>query len=147
MWTRFVAAVAFAPLAGVSIAALLRYPLGSIDANFWGVAGGLTLSILAAVLTMLGLGSLFGKAGLAVGALLALLVGNPLSGLASAPEMLPGGWGTVGQLLPQGAAATLLRSTAYFSGAGAGTAILVLTCWASVGAGLIVVAGLRRTRT
>src|SRR4029450_12986888 len=105
--------------------ALLRYVFGSIDQNLWGVAAGLTLGLLAAGLSMLGLGalvgrgglglggvrpcgllaaglsmlglgSLFGRGGLALGALLALLLGNPLSGLTSAPEMLPGGWGTVG---------------------------------------------------
>ncbi len=48
-----------------------------------------------------------------------LAAGQPLSGLTSAPEMLPAGWGQLGQLLPQGATATLLRSTAYFGGAGA----------------------------
>ncbi len=41
VWTRFTAAVVFAGLAGCTIAALLRYMFGSIDANFWGVAGGL----------------------------------------------------------------------------------------------------------
>ena len=89
-------------MAGVSVAALLRYVLGSIDANFWGVAGGLTLGIAAALLFMLGLGSLFGRTGLAVGAALAVLVGNPLSGLTSAPELLPAGWGALGQLAAAG---------------------------------------------
>ncbi|MGE0214739.1 ABC transporter permease [Mycolicibacterium sp.] len=140
------AAVAFAPVAGVTIAALLRYPLGSIDENFWRVAGALTLGIGAAVLFLLGLGSLFGKAGLAVGALLALLVGNPLSGLASAPEMLPAGWGQLGQLLPQGATATLLRSTTAFGGAGATAPVAVLMCWVLAGAALIAVAALRHRK-
>jgi hypothetical protein len=146
VWTRFVAAIAFAPVAGISVAALLRYVFGSIDANFWGVAAGLTLGILAALLLMLGLGSLFGRVGLIVGGLVALLLGNPLSGLASAPEMLPSGWGAFGQLLPQGATATVLRSTAYFSGAGATTAIVVLTCWAAAGAALVVFAAVRKPR-
>jgi hypothetical protein len=146
VWTRFVAAIAFAPVAGISVAALLRYVFGSIDANFWGVAAGLTLGILAALLFMLGLGSLFGRVGLIVGGLVALLLGNPLSGLASAPEMLPSGWGAFGQLLPQGATATVLRSTAYFSGAGATTAIVVLTCWAAAGAALVVFAAVRKPR-
>ena len=122
VWTRLAAVVVFAPVAGWTIAALLRYVFGSIDQNFWGVAAGLTLGILAAGLSMLGLGSLFGRVGLAMGALLALLLGNPLSGLNSAPELLPSGWGELGQWLPQGANATLLRSTAFFSGAGATTA-------------------------
>ncbi|HEX2400476.1 MAG TPA: ABC transporter permease, partial [Mycobacterium sp.] len=147
VWTRLVAAVVFAAGAGVTIAALLRYVFGSIDQNLWGVAVGLTLGLLAAGLSMLGLGSLFGRGGLAVGALLALLLGNPLSGLTSAPEMLPSGWGTVGQWLPQGATATLLRSTAFFDGAGAATAIAALTCWAVTGAALVVIAAVRQGRS
>lgn len=144
VWTRFAAAVAFSCVAGITIAALLRYVLGSIDQNFWGVAAGLSLGVAAALLFMLGLGSLFGRVGLAVGAVLALLVGNPLSGLSTAPELLPSGWGQLGQWLPQGATATLLRSTAAFGGAGASTAVVVLTCWAVAGATLVVLAALRR---
>ena len=144
IWLRFGAVVVFAGVMGVTTAALLRYPLGSVDQNFWGVAGGLTLGIAAALLFVLGLGSLFGRTGLAIGAGLAVLVGNPLSGLTSAPEMLPAGWGTLGQLLPQGATATLLRSTAYFGGSGATSAILVLSCWAIAGTALIAAAAARR---
>ncbi|MGX9789337.1 ABC transporter permease [Mycobacterium sp. MMS18-G62] len=146
VWTRFTAVVVFAGVAGWTIAALLRYVFGSIDQNFWGVAGGLTLGVLAAGLSMLGLGSLFGRIGLAIGALLALLLGNPLSGLNSAPEMLPSGWGRLGQWLPQGANATLLRSTAFFDGAGATTAIVVLSCWALAGVTLIAIAAVRQRR-
>lgn len=147
VWTRFIAAVVFAAGAGLTIAALLRYVFGSIDQSIWRVAAGLTLGLLAAGLFMLGLGSLFGRVGLAIGALLALLLGNPLSGLNSAPEMLPSGWGALGQWLPQGATATLLRSTAFFDGAGATTAILVLTCWTVAGATLIVFAAVRQRRS
>jgi hypothetical protein len=143
-WIRFGAIVVFAVLAGIAIAAVLRYVLGSIDQNFWGVAGGLTLGALAAGLPVLGLSSLFGRVGLIVGALLSLLVGNPLAGLSSAPQMLPSGWGEFGQLLPQGANATLLRSTAFFDGAGAGSAIAVLACWAFAGAVLVGIAASRR---
>jgi hypothetical protein len=147
VWTRFTATVVFAGVAGATITALLRYVFGAIDQNLLGVAAGLTLGILAAGLTMLGLGSLFGRVGLALGALLALLVGNPLSGLNSAPEMLPSGWGELGQWLPQGATATLLRSTAFFDGAGSTMPILILTCWAAAGVALIVLAALRQRAT
>jgi hypothetical protein len=146
VWTRLAAVLVFAPLAGYTVAALLRYVFGSIEDNLAGVGAGLTLGVLAAGLAVLGLGSLFGRAGLALGALLAVLVGNPLSGLTSAPEMLPAGWGQFGQWLPQGATATLLRSTAYFSGHGATAAIVVLTCWAVAGTALVVVAALRRPK-
>jgi hypothetical protein len=144
VWTRLVAAVVFAAGAGLTIAALLFYVFGSIDRNLWGVAAGLTLGLLAAGLSMLGLGSLFGRAGLVAGGVLAMVVGNPLSGLTSAPEMLPAGWGTLGQWLPQGATATLLRSTAFFDGAGAATAIAVLICWVIAGTTLTVIAAVRQ---
>jgi hypothetical protein len=147
VWTRFAAVVVFAGVAGVTVAALFRFVFGSIDANFWGVAGGLTLGVLAAGLSMLGLGSLFGRAGLAAGGLIALLLGNPLSGLTSAPEILPSGWGAFGQWLPQGANATLLRSTAFFDGAGAGMAIAVLVGWALAGVTLIVSAATRNSKS
>lgn len=143
IWTRVTAMVVFSGVSAVTIAALLRFVLGSIDQNFWAVTAGLTLGVLAAGLTIMGLGSVFGRAGLIVGALLALLVGNPLSGLNSAPEMLPGGWGQLGQWLPQGANASLLRSTAFFDGAGGAMPIIVLACWVVVGAALMVIAGLR----
>jgi hypothetical protein len=144
VWTRLVATIVFSGVAGITIAALLHYVFGSIETNLWGVAAGLTLGIGAAGLLMLGMGSLFGKVGLGLGAALALLVGNPLSGLTSAPEMLPSGWGLAGQLLPQGANATLLRSTAYFGGSGAALAILVLSCWVIVGAALVITAAVRQ---
>lgn len=148
VWTRLAAAVVFSGVAAWTITALLYYVLGSFDQNFWGVTAGLTLGLLACGLPILGLGSLFGRVGLACGAALALLVGNPLSGLNSAPEMLPRGWGEVGQLFPQGATATMLRSTAFFGGAGATSAIVVAICWAAVGAVLVALAALReRART
>ncbi|BBZ62927.1 ABC transporter permease [Mycolicibacterium monacense] len=148
VWTRLAAAIVFSGVAAWTITALLYYVLGSFDQNFWGVTAGLTLGLLACGLPILGLGSLFGRVGLACGAALALLVGNPLSGLNSAPEMLPRGWGEVGQLFPQGATATLLRSTAFFGGAGATSAIVVAICWAVAGAVLIALAALReRART
>lgn len=146
VWTRFTATVVFSAMAGVSVAALLKYVFGSIDANFWGVAAGLTLGVMAMALVILGLGSLFGRAGMIGGAVLAMLLGNPLSGLNSAPELLPRGWGQLGQLLPQGANGTLLRSMAFFDGAGGGLPIIVLTCWSLLGIVLILIASARQQK-
>lgn len=147
VWLRLGATVAFAAVAAVVIAALLRYVFGSIDSAFWAVTAGLFVGILATALAMLGLGSLFGRIGLAIGAGVAILLGNPLSAMGGAPELLPGGWGAFGQLLPQGATATLLRSTAYFPAVDSSTAlgaIIVLACWAMAGLLATVVAGIRQ---
>ncbi|MEV0297498.1 hypothetical protein [Nocardia sp. NPDC050710] len=75
-----------------------------------------------------------------------MLIGNPLSGTATAPEMLPGWSGTLGQLLPPGAGGRLLRSTAFFDGRVATHAVTVLVCWLSLGVALCLVSGLRAGR-
>ena len=82
---------------------------------------------------MVGLHSLFGTAGLGIGALVMVFIGNPFSAAATAPELLPEPVGGLGQLLPPGAGANLLRSTGFFDGAGAGEHIAVLAIWAVLG--------------
>ena len=70
-----------------------------------------------------GLSAVLGRAGIALGAVVVFVLGNPLSGLATAPELLPQPWGALGQFLPPGAGATLLRSAGYFDWAGAGQSV------------------------
>ncbi len=144
---RVTAATSFAVVAGFVIAAILEFWFGSIDGSFVRVGLGLSLGIGAISLLLLGLEALFGKAGFGLGAAGVVLLGNPLSGLTSAPELLPSGWGALGQLLPPGANATLLRSDAYFGGAGAARPVLVLSSWVALGLVLVAVAALRKRRT
>ena len=99
---------------------------------------------LAIAGTITGLGAVLDRAGPALGAVLVFLVGNALSGVASAPELLPQPWGEFGQWLPIGAGGTLLRSVAYFDGNGGLIAAGVLSAYALVGL-VLVVAGRRGT--
>jgi hypothetical protein len=94
----------------------------------------------------MGLAALLGRAGAALGALLMVLVGNPLSGVSSAPELLPEPAGAIGQLLPPGAGGSLLRSTAFFDGAAASGPLVVLAAWIAIGLVAAVAAALRRRR-
>ncbi len=93
--------------------------------------------------TIVGLAAVIGRPGIGLGALTMLLIGNPFSAATSAPELLPQPWGTLGQLLPPGAAASLLRSVAYFDGAGAAGPLAVLLVWAAAGLALLGVGALR----
>jgi hypothetical protein len=77
--------------------------------------------------------------GIALGAVIAFALGNPFAGATSAPELLPRPWGTIGQWLPPGAGATLLRAVEYFHGARAGGPWGVLAAWAGGGIALIMV--------
>jgi hypothetical protein len=143
---RVTGALAFAVAGGLALTAILQFWFGSLDGSYLANSGAVALSIAATSLTLLGLESLLGYAGFGLGAVIMMLIGNPLSGSASAPEMLPGWSGTLGQLLPPGAGAQLLRSTAFFDGAGAAHAVIVLTSWLVFGVGLCLVGGLRARR-
>jgi hypothetical protein len=77
---------------------------------------------------------IFGIAGTAIGAVLFLVIGNPASGGSSAPELLPGFWRTLSQILPPGAAVTSMRDVVYFDGHGSSHALIVLAGYAVLGA-------------
>src|SRR5690606_6118738 len=96
--------------------------------------------------TVAGLGTVIGRAGIGIAALVMLLIGNPFSAATSAPELLPQPWGTIGQLLPPGAAASLIRSVAFFDWAGAQGPLLVLVGWAVLALVLLGVGVLRDSR-
>ncbi|MFC6162017.1 hypothetical protein [Kribbella jiaozuonensis] len=141
---RMVGAIVFSITGGLALAAVLQYWLGSFEGSYLGNAGVIAMSIGAISLTLLGLEWLIGTAGLALGGATMMLLGNPLSGMTSAPEMLPNGWSTLGQLLPPGAAGTALRSVSFFDGAGAARPLVVLACWLLLG---VVLCGLGAMRT
>ena len=143
---RMIGAVAFAITGGLALAAVLQYWLGSLEGSYLGNAGVIAMSIAAISLTLLGLEWLLGTAGLALGSAVMMLLGNPLSGMTSAPEMLPSGWGALGQLLPPGAAGTALRSVSFFDGAGAARPLVVLTCWLVAGLGLCALGAMNARR-
>jgi hypothetical protein len=123
-----------AVLIGGALAAILTFWLGATDgANYWLLTLALAAGVLATSLILLGLSAIAGRIGLGIGVAALVLIAAPLSGLSSAPEWLPDPWGDLGQLLPPGASATLLRSTAFFDGHGAGQAMIVLAVWALAG--------------
>ncbi|WP_020389525.1 hypothetical protein [Kribbella catacumbae] len=140
---RVAGAITSAITGALALAAVLQFWLGSFEGSYVANASVIALSIGAISLTLLGLEWLLGTAGLGLGAAIMMLLGNPLSGLTSAPEMLPSGWGALGQLLPPGAAGTALRSVSFFDGAGSGGSFLVLGCWLVLGLGLCGLGALR----
>ncbi|ULR49091.1 ABC transporter permease [Streptomyces deccanensis] len=141
------ALVGAAALVGTAAAALADSWLGVLGGHWWAEAGVLSLATLAVGATVAGLAALLGRAGLGLGALLIVFLGNPFAGASSAPQMLPEPVGALGQLLPPGAGASLLRSVSFFDGAGALTPALVLTAWAGLGLTAVLLGDLRGRRT
>ncbi|GAA4229373.1 membrane protein [Actinomadura meridiana] len=135
--------VLFAALGGAGVAGVAQNWLSLLPGPYPAVAGVMALTILAVTGTVVGLAAAIGRPGIAVGGLMFLLLGNPLSAATSAPELLPQPWGDIGQFLPPGAAVTLLRSTAFFDGAGAAGPLVILAAWTVGGLALQTVGGLR----
>jgi hypothetical protein len=146
--TRVASALVLAALGGLTATAILQFGFGSFDGSFWLTSLAVSAGIAAIGCTVLGLGTMLGYPGVLLTAVLMLFVANPLSGLANGPGWLSQPWGSIGQLLPVGAAGSAVRSAAYFGGAGATTSWLVLVGWLAAGLLLAGVGGLRhRSRT
>ncbi|MFD0718919.1 ABC transporter permease [Streptomyces globosus] len=128
---------------GLAVAGILQFRFGSLEGPYAANAAAVALAVAAVSLSLIGLESVLGYAGFGIGSAVMVLVGNPLSGASTAPEMLPGWPGGLGRLLPPGAGAHLLRSTAFFDGRGAAPAAMVLAAWLALGATLCLAAALR----
>lgn len=135
--------IGFAALGGIAVASVLTYWFGSIESGMWTVAGAMALGIAALALPLAGLQKMFGAKGFTIGAMAMMFLGNPLAGIATTAAWLPDGLGAFGQILPPGATGTLVRSTAYFDGAGGATAALTLVAWVVVGAVLYALGAVR----
>jgi hypothetical protein len=122
--------------------------LGILEGPWLVNAGVVSLAVMATASAVAGFNALIGPAGFGLAALLFVFVGNPWSGIGSAPELLPKAAGFIGQLFPSGAASQLLRDTAFFDGAAAGAKVAVLLAWIVLGVGAIMAgATLQRRRT
>lgn len=135
--------LAVSVVAGFAATAILQFGFGALEGDYLLTSTAVAAGIAAVSATVLGLGSLLGVAGIGLGAVLMLFVANPLSGLAAGAAWLPQPWGLLGQYLPIGAAGTAMRSAAYFAGAGATSAWIVLAAW-TVGGLLLTLVAPRR---
>ncbi|MEU5230178.1 ABC transporter permease [Streptomyces anulatus] len=129
-----------AALVGLAATAVAHSWLGVVTGDWWTEAGVLALTVLAIGSAVAGLAALFGPRGIGLGALLMVLLGNPFSGVTSAPELLPEPVGAIGQWLPPGAGGSLLRSVAFFDGSAAGAAVLTLSLWTLFGLAAVLFA-------
>jgi hypothetical protein len=138
-WRRLGAVLAYGVVGGLGLAGILEGWFHVLQGSFWINAGAIGLGIAATAALIAGLSALIGRAGIALGAVITMLIGNPLSALTLPKEFLPTPWGDVGQWLVPGASGTLLRNISYFPSADALFPWLVLAGWALAGAVLIAV--------
>jgi len=138
-WTQLAGVLSAAIVLGAVVAGLLHW-YGVLDGNWFLDAGAMAMVIGAMSTALLGLLLAGGLPAFGLGIATFLLLGNPLSGMATAPEFLAEPWQTIGAWLPVGAGGQLLRSTAYFDGAGSGPHLIVLGVWFLLGLALLAIA-------
>ena len=138
-WRQLIALVAVSAAAALGVYLIAQGWLGALPHHGFADWGALALTVLALSSATAGLIALLGAGGLGIAAALFVFVGNPFSGVTSAPQMLPGAVNHLGQWLPPGAGANLLRSTSYFDGNAAAGHVGVLLTWIIAGFAAIAI--------
>jgi hypothetical protein len=138
-WRQLLALTIVSAAAGLGTYLIAQGFLGALPHEPIATWASLSLLLLAVSATTAGLIALIGAAGLGISAALMIFVGNAFSGVTSAPQLLPTAADRIGQWLPPGAGAGLLRSTAYFHGHGAAGHLIVLVGWSVLGLAAIFV--------
>ena len=133
-WRRFATATLYAVIAGALTALILSTWFGFIPGDFATLWAAFGATYLATASFMIGMGALLvPAAGLGLGAVATMFIGNPISGASMPSAFLPGAWGQIGQMMVPGASSTLLRSIAYFPEAATSGQWLVLGSWIAFG--------------
>ncbi|THG30650.1 ABC transporter permease [Naasia lichenicola] len=143
---RLVALAIYVIAAGAVAGGILQGWLGILQGDVLVNMAALALAFLSIGGTIVGVAALVGRAGIAIGPVLFLLIGNPISSSNSPVQFLPEPWGAVGQYLPPGAGATLLRDLSYFPKADTAFPWTVLAVWAAAGVLLALVGHFRSRR-
>lgn len=133
-WRRFATATLYAVIGGALTALILSTWFGFIPGDFATLWAAFGATYLATAFFIVGVGALSSPLiGLAVGAVITMFIGNPISGATMPSVFLSGAWGQIGQMMVPGASSTLLRSIAYFPEAATSDQWLVLGSWIAFG--------------
>ena len=125
--------VGTAVVGGLGAYVLAQCFLGALPHQPLETWAALSLTVLAICAPTAALLSIAGPLGIGLSAALMVFIGNPFSGVTSAPQLLPSAVDHIGQLLPPGAGAGLVRDTAYFNGSDSATHLTVLALWSAFG--------------
>ncbi|MCW3492467.1 hypothetical protein [Microbacterium sp. SSM24] len=126
---RLVGLVVFGAAAGALITLVMQTWFGMLTGDWLLNATVIALGVSATSALIVGLAAVMGPPGIAVGAVITMLIANPIAAAAQPPQFLPEPWGAIGQFFVPGASATLLRSVMYFPDAATAVQWTVLACW------------------
>jgi hypothetical protein len=138
---------AFAVAGGLVSMLIVRVAMDALPGPYLGLAAVAALAIAATAFAATVIMRLAGPPGILLSFLVFLMLANPASGAASAPELLPDPWRVGGQFLPAGAGATGLRNVAYFDGAALTRPLVVLLVFVAASAALLLATAAGRSRS
>lgn len=133
VWRRLLTTALYGVGAGAVIVAITQGWFGILQGAVLPNIAAATMAVLAVSALIVGLTSIIGPAGIGVGAILTMFVGNQISGAVQPWQFLPEPWGVVGQFFAPGAGSTLMRNLSYFPEASTAQAWWVLAAWIAAG--------------
>ncbi|MFF1878534.1 ABC transporter permease [Leifsonia sp. NPDC058230] len=133
VWRRLMSVTVYGLAGGFAVVGIMQGWFGVLQGDFWINGLAVSLAMFATAAFIVGMSAVLGRVGIAVGAIVTILIGNPLSSAAQPLQFTVAPWGAIGQWFVPGASGTLVRDLSYFPDANATFAWLVLAGWAMVG--------------
>lgn len=125
--------LAFAVLAGFAAMGTAEWIAGDYGSGLWTAVGLVTLAAAAVGAVVAGLVRLLGAPGIALAALVVVLLDLVSSGGPVGSRLLPDFYRALAPWMPAGPLYDALRGALYFDGAGVGGPLLVLFGWLAAG--------------
>ncbi len=133
VWRRLAGVIVYSIIAGVGVVSVMQGWFGVLEGSFLANTAAVSLAMAATGAFIVGANALIGTAGIPLGSVVTMLIGNPLSSASAPVQFMAQPWGQVGQYFVPGASATLIRDLSYFPSADATMPWLVLTAWTVLG--------------
>lgn len=146
VWHRLTAVAVFAAATSIVLTLVMQSWFEYLQGDFWLNVLAISMSILATGMFIVGCATLLGNPGVGVGAVVTMLVGNPLSAAAMPWQFIVEPWGAVGQFMVPGASNWLLRSLSYFPEANNAQQWWTLAGWVVLGIVLALIGAVIRGR-
>ena len=142
--TQALVVVAYAIVAAPVAMGLATWIAGDYGSGFWAATALITLASAAIGAVVAGAAALLGRPGVALAALVAVLLDLVCSGGPIGSQLLPDAYRWLAPGMPAGQLYSAIRGALYFDGAGVGEPVLVLAAWLVGGVALMAMGRLAR---
>ena len=144
--SRLLLVIVFALIAAPVAMGLATWIAGDYGSGFWGATALVALGSAAVGATVAGAARLLGRAGVALAALVVVLLDLVVSGGPIGSQLLPDAYRWLAPGMPAGQLYSAIRGALYFDGAGVVVPIGVLSAWLVGGVVLLALGSLVRRR-